>query len=99
MESELISKEQKLRNLAITFKQVIDSFEKYSNNFRVSLFNEKYLTDADLSQLLRLDRRTLKRYRQNGRIPYYKLNGKIIYKESEINKLLLDNYYPAYHNK
>lgn len=99
MNTELTSKEQQLRNLTVTFQQVVDGFEKYSKAFRSSLFKEKFLTDAELSQFLKLDRRTLKRYRQNGRIPYYKLYGKIIYKESEINKLLLDNYYPAYYNK
>lgn len=30
-------------------------------------------------------------------LSYYQLNGKILYKESDIEKLLEDNYYKAFH--
>jgi len=96
MENSFNSKEQKVRNLTISLQQVIDEFGKFDTSFRNSLLNEKFLSDAELAKLLHVDRRTLKRYRQTGKIPYYRLNGKIIYKESEIYKLLEDNFHPAY---
>jgi len=96
MENPLNSKEQKVKNLTISLQHILDEFDKLNVPFRNSLLKEKFLSDADLSTLLHIDRRTLKRYRQAGKIPYYKLNGKIIYKESEIYQLLEDNFHPAY---
>ncbi len=96
MDNLLNSKEQKVRNLTVSLQQIVDEFDKFNISFRKSLLNEKFLSDAELSDLLKIDRRTLKRYRQAGIIPYYKLKGKIIYKESEIYKLLEDNFFPAY---
>ena len=51
-----------------------------------SLFNE------ELSKILRVSRRTLQEYRTFGVIPYYLVQGKALYKESDIMKILDDAY-------
>jgi len=38
----------------------------------------------------------LQEYRNNGILPYYQLGGKILYKESDVEKLLEDNYCKAF---
>ena len=44
-----------------------------------SLFNgERFLTDEELSKILRVSRRTLQEYRTVSVIPYYLLNGKAL---------------------
>ena len=96
MNDTLNQKEQRIRSLTVSLQLIIEEFDKFNSSFRESLLSEKFLTDAELSELLKVDRRTLKRYRQSGKIPYYKLKGKIVYKESEVYKLLEDNFYPAY---
>ena len=53
---------------------------------------ERFLTDEELSGILRTSRRTLQEYRTFGVIPYYLLQGKVLYKESDIQKLLEDAY-------
>ncbi len=53
---------------------------------------ERFLTDEELSGILRISRRTLQEYRTFGVIPYYLLQGKVLYKESDIQKLLEDAY-------
>ena len=53
------------------------------------------LTDKELSGLLKISRRCLQDYRNQGRIPYIQLGGKILYKASDIEKLLEDNYHKA----
>ena len=53
---------------------------------------ERFLTDEELSGILRTSRRTLQEYRTFGVIPYYLLQGKVLYKESDIQKLLEDTY-------
>jgi len=45
---------------------------------------------------LKISRRTLQEYRNNGMLPYYQLGGKILYKESDVEKLLEDNYRKAF---
>ena len=58
-----------------------------------SLFcGERFLTDEELSKILRVSRRTLQEYRTFGVLPYYMVQGKALYKESDIKKLL-DNAY------
>ncbi|WP_165044914.1 helix-turn-helix domain-containing protein [Dysgonomonas sp. ZJ709] len=52
---------------------------------------ERYLTDKELMALLHISDRTLQNYRTNNLLPYYQLAGKILYKESDIKKLLEDN--------
>ena len=45
---------------------------------------------------LKVSRRTLQDYRNNGMIAYYQLGGKILYKESDIEKLVMSGYRNAY---
>ena len=47
---------------------------------------ERFLTDEELSGILRISRRTLQEYRTLGVIPYYLLQGKVLYKESDIQR-------------
>ena len=50
----------------------------------------------EVSAQLKLSRRTLQDYRNEGRISYYQLGGKILYRESDIEKMLQENYREAY---
>ena len=43
-------------------------------------------------QMLKISPRTLQRLRDNGTLPYSKLVRKIFYKQSDIDKILEDNY-------
>ena len=49
---------------------------------------ERFLTDEELSKILRVSRRTLQEYRTLGVVPYYLVQGKALYKESDIQKIL-----------
>ena len=53
---------------------------------------ERYLTDRELSQRLKISRRTLQDYRNNGILPYRQLGGKILYRESDIERVLQSCY-------
>ena len=56
---------------------------------------ERFLTDREFSGTLRISRRCLQDYRDQGRIPYIQLGGKILYRQSDIERLLEENYHPA----
>lgn len=53
---------------------------------------ERYLTNTELGKLLHLSPRTLQDYRDTGLIGYIQISGKILYRESDILKLLERNY-------
>lgn len=51
---------------------------------------------AELSESLKITRRTLVEHRTTGLIPYYRLGGRILYKEKDIIKLLDENRLEAF---
>ena len=55
------------RNIS-TLSKMLDDQEK---NLRPVLNGERYITDSELAEKLKLTRRTLADYRMNGRLPYY----------------------------
>ncbi|MCC8089199.1 MAG: helix-turn-helix domain-containing protein [Rikenellaceae bacterium] len=57
------------------------------------LNGERFLTNEQLYDLLHISKRTLQEYRDTGILNYIKLPGKILYKESDIRKLLEKNYH------
>lgn len=68
--------------------KLIDKLEVPSSR---SFNGQRFVTDRELSERLRISRRTLQEYRSAGTIPYYLICGKILYKESEIQQFLEDS--------
>ena len=58
----------------------------------LSAFLERYLTDREVAELLRVSRRTLQEYRNNRVLPFILLGGKVLYPESGLRELLEANY-------
>lgn len=69
--------------------------EKLFTDRRPTLNGESFYTDRELSQKLKVSRRSLQDYRNQGRIPYIQLGGKILYRSSDIEKILEDGYRKA----
>ena len=53
---------------------------------------EHFLTGKEVCELLYISPLTLQDYRDKGIIPYTQFAGKILYKESEIERILKNNY-------
>lgn len=62
-----------------------------TNKFHPLLNGERFITDSELAGILKLTNRTLVEHRMSGLLPYYKLGGKILYKERDIINLLENN--------
>lgn len=60
------------------------------------LNGERFLSDRELSERLKISRRTLQEYRNEGKLPYIQLGGKVLYKESDIERMLQDGYKDAW---
>ena len=55
---------------------------------------EHFLTGKEVCERLYISPRTLQDYRDRRIIPYTQFAGKILYKESDLERLLEDNYKP-----
>ncbi|MDV7052860.1 helix-turn-helix domain-containing protein [Bacteroides ovatus] len=53
---------------------------------------EVYWDHEQVCKILHVSKRTLQSYRNDGFLPYIQLPGKVIYKESDIQNLLEENY-------
>ena len=56
---------------------------------------ERYMTDKEVSQTLKISRRTLQEYRNEKILPYIIFGGKVLYRESDIQETLQRNYRKA----
>lgn len=97
MNDNLITKDnERIVSFFKSLDRMLDGIEGLVRDCRPTLNGERYLTDREVSEKLKLSRRTLQDYRTEGRIPYYQLGGKILYRESDIEKMLESGYREAY---
>ena len=75
---------------------LFEGIERMDAGHKASPSNEQFLTDKEVSAWLKVSRRTLQDYRNNGMVSYYQLGGKILYKESDIEKMVMSGYRNAY---
>ena len=95
--SEMITKNHALvAEFGDSLDRLLDGIENFMANSRPTLGGERFLTDKEVSARLKVSRRTLQDYRNNGIIAYYQLGGKILYKESDIERMLAANYREAF---
>jgi excisionase family DNA binding protein len=91
----------KTDEMVVSFLDKIEKMDRGINeivkNSRQFLNGERYLSDKEVSVTLKISRRTLQDYRTEGKIPYYMVGGKVLYKESDIEKMLQANYNESIH--
>ena len=83
----------------LNLDRLLASLEKLFNQRQPSVYGDELLTDKEVSQLLKVSRRTLQDYRNNGILPYTQVGGKILYRASDIEKTLMKGYKEAYRYK
>jgi len=71
-------------------KQQMDFILK---NFRPVFDGEVFLSGKEVCELLHITKRTLQQYRDDGLFPYIQIGGKILFKQSDILKVLEANYH------
>ena len=77
-------------------KKALTLVDFIKSNYTPSLNGERYMTDTELAEMLKLSKRTLLEYRNSGKIPYYQIGGKILYRECDIERLLAENHKDAF---
>ena len=69
-------------------KRIVEVAKTYKPLFA----GELYLTGKEVCERLYISPRTLQDYRDRKVIPYMQFAGKILYKASDLEKMLKDNY-------
>lgn len=97
MENAVITKDdEKVISFFKSLERMLNGVECLVKNYKPSLNGERFLTDREVSERLKVSRRTLQDYRTESKIPYCQLGGKILYRESDIEKMLNDNYFSTF---
>ena len=89
--TEIIDLILKLSQEIKTIKAYLQQYQKT----RLERFNESWIDGQDVMQSLHISKRTLQTLRDNGTLPYSRVNGKFFYKLSDIEKMLEANYQPS----
>lgn len=74
----------------------IEMLEEISRDYKPLLKGKRFVTDAMLSERLGISRRTLQDFRDRGVLPFYRLDGKVLYEEHDIEDYLNSIYIPKY---
>lgn len=58
------------------------------DSYKPILHGERLMTDGELATVLHVSPRALRDYRNEGIIPFIRMKGNILYRESDIEKVL-----------
>ena len=64
---------------------------KLMDDYKPVLHGERLMTDGELATALRVSSRAMRDYRNDGILPYIRMKGNLLYKESDIEKVLKAN--------
>ena len=93
MEYETINKETpEMKQLISGIKGLTNRVRSMAQTHRPLFEGEIYLTGREVCERLFLSPRALQDYRDKGIIPYTQIAGKILYRLSDINRILSENY-------
>lgn len=95
--NELITGDsERIVSFICNLDRILEEVGRFTETNRPVLNGERFLTDKELASKLKVSRRTLQDYRNEGRIPYILLGGKVLYRESDIERMLRNAYREAY---
>ena len=93
MEHEIVHKETpEMKQLISGIREIRKRLREIAQTHRPLFGGEIYLTGREVCERLFVSPRTLQDYRDKGIIPYTQIAGKILYRLSDINSLLQENY-------
>lgn len=100
MSNEIREKDHEwVKTFHSNFDRLLALLERVLEKRQPSAYGDELLTDKEVAYLLKVSRRTLQDYRNNGILPYTQVGGKILYRASDIEKTLMKGYKEAYRYK
>jgi len=73
--------------------EILSLISQALKNQTPHLNGEKFLTNKEVCRILNVSARTLQEWKSKGVIPYIQLKGKILYRQSDIDRMLKRNYF------
>lgn len=96
MKQEILTLEQGvLADTLISLKESHRKINRFIQKYNPSLNGDRYLTDKEVAEQLKVSRRTLQKMRDDRTLPFIILGGKALYREYDIQTLLERNYRKA----
>ncbi|WP_025843247.1 helix-turn-helix domain-containing protein [Porphyromonas gingivicanis] len=93
MEHEIVNRETpEMKELISGIREMTKRLKEIAETHRPLFGGEIYLTGREVCERLFISPRTLQDYRDKGVIPYTQIAGKILYRLSDIDQLLQENY-------
>lgn len=93
MEYETISKETpEMKQLISGIRNLTKRVRTTAQIHRPLFEGELYLTGREVCERLFLSHRTLQDYRDKGIFPYTQITGKVLYRLSDLQHILQENY-------
>lgn len=71
--------------------ELLTIIQQVMKNRTPHLNGEKFLSNRDICQQLHISSRTLQDWRDKGVIPFIQIRGKILYRQSDVMKLIDNN--------
>lgn len=96
MKETITATDPRIMRLTTQADDITAMSQQLKDEYHPLLHGKRFITDAILSNLLGVSRRTTQDYRDRGLIPYYRLDGKILYAEEDIEIFLQSNYRPKF---
>lgn len=75
--------------------KIEDIHQKLDAEVKNNPLHDTWLDIQEVCQLLKISKRTLQYYRDNGTLSFSQVQGKIYFKASDIQKHLEKHYHPA----
>ena len=94
---ELINKDTpQIKEFISSLDSMLDGIESIVKHYKPHLNGERFLSNNEVSKKLNVSLRTLQEWRDTGLIPFIQIKGKIIYRQSDIDKLLQKHYFESW---
>ena len=93
--SEIITqKSERVTRILSTVDRMTEALDKLSDSYAPRFGGEYYVSDVELTERLKISDRTTQEWRSSGKIDYiqFEKKGKILYRESDIQKFLEKHY-------
>jgi len=85
------------------FQEILNNLNEIKENIKLkskqSPLSETWLDIQETCQLLKISKRTLQAYRDNGILPFSQIGGKIYFRASDIEDHLQKHYIKAFNPK
>jgi excisionase family DNA binding protein len=80
----LDKKSEEILSFFMELDELLNTIQQAFKNRTPHLNGEKFLTNHDVCKMLRISSRTLQDWRDTGKIPFIRIKGKILYKQTDV---------------